>query len=152
MKRTIAMLALAALVFPSSIQAQDRLRDRDLEGTTWKMVFDLDNDRKKKEADNAFERIILSAVDGLMDEIDIYFEFGNRGDLSVWVAAFGEDEDQESSNWRISKDGFLEMGETDSFQHDDTVWKRYGDRLIPFERRRNGRLEREDAVYLKRVD
>lgn len=155
MKRLIFLLALVALfcpLFPQATQAQDRLRDRHLEGTRWKMVFDLDSDRKKKEADNAFERIVLSAVDGFMDEIDIHLEFGRRGALTVLVNVFGEEDEEETSHWRISDDGYLELGDSDSFQYDDTVWMRYGDRLIPFERKRNGRLEREDAIYLKRVD
>lgn len=155
MKRLISTLALVAMLAPlltPPAQAQDRLRDRHLEGTTWKMVFDIDNDRKKKEADNAFERIVLSAVDGFMDEIDIYFEFGRRGELTVLVNIFGDEDEEEPSHWRISDEGYLELGDTDSFQYDDTVWMRYGDRLIPFERKRNGRLEREDAIYLKRVD
>jgi hypothetical protein len=151
-KNIWAILAMTALLLPATSNAQDRLRERDLEGTTWKMVFDFDNDREKKEADNAFERIILSAVDGFMDEIDIYFEFGRRGNLTVWVNVFGDEDEEEGSDWRISSDGHLEMGETDSFQYDDTVWLRYGDRLIPFERKRGGRLERENSVYLKRVD
>lgn len=153
MKRISVTLLLAVLLLPSLAKAQDRLRDRHLEGTTWKLVFDLDNDREKKEADNAFERIILSAVDGFMDEIDIYFEFGRRGDMSVWVNIFGGEEEEEVSHWRINKDGQLELGDTDSFQSDnDTVWLRYGDRLVPFEKKRGGRLEREASIYLKRVD
>lgn len=151
-KHVLLLLAMTALLLPAPSHAQDRLRERDLEGTTWKMVFDLDNDREKKKADNAFERIILSAVDGFMDEIDIYFEFGRRGSLTVWVDVFGDEEEEEASDWRISGDGHLEMGDTDSFRYDDTVWLRYGDRLIPFERKRGGRLEREESVYLKRVD
>ncbi len=155
MKRsTLLMAALLALVtlYPSTSQAQDRLRTRDLEGTTWKMVFDIDNREAKEEADNPFARIVLSAVDGLLDEIDIYFEFSRKGHLSVWVGVFGEEEEDERSDWRINQDGQLEFGETDSFEVDDTVWLRYGDRLVPFERKRGGRLERQNAVYLKRVD
>ena len=152
MKKGIILGAIA-LFLAVSVQAQDRLREKDLEGTTWKMVFDLDNEREKAEADNAFERIILSAVDGLLDEIDVYFEFDRRGRLSIWVGAFGDDEEEEErSDWRITRDGYLELGDSDSFDSDDTIWMRDGDRLIPFERKRNGRLERESAIYMKLVD
>lgn len=152
MKHSFLILAFL-LMWPASSSAQDRLREKDLEGTTWKMVFDLDNEREKAEADNAFERIVLSAVDGLLDEIDVYFEFDRRGRMSIWVGAFGDDEEEEErSDWRITRDGYLELGDSDSFDSDDTVWMRDGDLLIPFERKRNGRLEREQAIYLKRVD
>lgn len=151
MKKGIILGAIALLLVVS-VQAQDRVREKDLEGTTWKMVFDLDNEQEREEADNAFERIILSAVDGLLDEIDIYFEFDRRGRMSIWVGAFGDSEEEELSDWRVTRDGYLELGDTDSFDTDDTVWKRDGDRLIPYERTRRGRLEREHAVYLKRVD
>lgn len=151
MKKGVILGAIA-LFLAVSVQAQDRVREKDLEGTTWKMVFDLDNEQEREEADNAFERIILSAVDGLLDEIDIYFEFDRRGRMSIWVGAFGDSEEEELSDWRVTRDGYLELGDTDSFDTDDTVWKRDGDRLIPYERTRRGRLEREHAVYLKRVD
>lgn len=151
MKKGIILGAIALLLVVS-VQAQDRIREKDLEGTTWKMVFDLDNEQEREEAGNAFERIILSAVDGLLDEIDIYFEFDRRGRMSIWVGAFGDSEEEELSDWRVTRDGYLELGDTDSFDTDDTVWKRDGDRLIPYERTRRGRLEREHAVYLKRVD
>ena len=148
-----AAFILAFLLFlPAASSAQDRIRTRDLEGTTWKMVFDIDNEHQKKEADNAFERIVLSAVDGLLDEIDVYFEFGKRGHLTVWVNVFGDEDEEERSDWYIDDDGRLVLGDTDSFDSDDTVWLRDGDRLIPFEKDRRGRLEREDAIYLKRID
>lgn len=147
------MLLTALLLVASSAMAQDRLRHRDLEGTTWKMVFDLDNKRTKAEADNAFERIVLSAVDGLLDEIDVYFTFDKRGRMTIQAGAFGVDEEEEErSEWFINDDGQLELGDSKSISYDDTVWLRYGDRLVPFERQRNGRLERENAIYLKRVD
>ena len=152
MKASIFILAFLFL-WPADSSAQDRVRERDLEGTTWKMVFDIDNEHERADADNAFERIILSAVDGLLDEIDVYFEFDRKGRMSIWVGAFGDDEEEEErSEWRITRDGYLELGDSDTFESDDTVWMRDGDLLIPFERKRSGRLERERAIYLKRVD
>lgn len=151
MKKGILLGALA-LVLATSVSAQDRIREKDLEGTTWKLIFDIDNEREKAEADNAFERIVLSAVDGLLDEIDVYFEFDRKGRMSIWIGAFGEEDEEERSDWRITRDGYLELGDTEDFTSDDTVWLRDGDRLIPYDRDRRGRLERESAVYLKRID
>jgi hypothetical protein len=151
MKPTLLLTAL--LLVASSALAQDRIRTRDLEGTTWKLVFDLDNERAKAEADNAFERIVLSAVDGLLDEISVHLTFEKRGQLTVMAGAFGEEEEEEErSDWYINEDGQLELGDSKSISYDDTVWLRYGDRLVPFERNDRGRLERENAVYLERVN
>ncbi|MDA0377847.1 MAG: hypothetical protein O3C45_00935 [Bacteroidetes bacterium] len=151
--KPVYLLLTLLLCCTSTAWAQDRLRARDLEGTTWKMVFDLDNKRPRAEADNAFERIVLSAVDGLLDEIDVYFTFDKRGRMTILAGAFGEeDEEEERSDWSINDDGQLVLGDTDAISYEDTVWLRYGDRLVPFERKRNGRLERGDAIYLKRID
>ena len=110
------------------------------------MVFDL-----KKEADSAFERIAMSAVDGFMDEINIQFEFQKNHVLIVDVNAFGEDEDQEKSTWSINDKGQLWLGDTDSFETDnDTVFMREGDRLVAFEMEK-GRLERKESIHLVRV-
>lgn len=151
MKSTLLLSAF--LLMASSVLAQDRIRTRDLEGTTWKMVFDLDNKQTKAEADNALERIVLNAVDGLLDEIDVTFTFEKRGRLTIMAGAFGNKEDEsEHSDWFINDNGQLELGDSKSISSDDTVWLRDGDRLVAFKRKRNGRLEREHAIYLKRVD
>ena len=143
--KSLSAIALAILLIVPASNAQDRVRERDLEGTVWKMEFNL-----KEEGDGAFERIILNAVDGLMDEIDIQLEFGKRGHLSVWVDAFSRDEDEEEGDWRINRDGQLVLGDADCFSSDDTVWMLDGDLLVPFEWEK-GRLERGDAISLRRI-
>ena len=148
----LGLLSLGLLLFAESTFAQNRVRARDLEGTTWKMVFDLDNEKTRAEADGAFGRIILSAVDGLLDEVNIYFTFEHRGRLFISVDAFGEDDDEERSDWEISADGSLMLGHSGSYGDEDTIWRRKGDLLIPYERNRKGKLERSDAIYLKRID
>ncbi len=144
MKRFLMILTLIGFT-ATTVQSQDRVRERDLVGTTWKMVFDLD-----EEADGAFERVILNAVDGLLDEIDIYFEFHDDNEMTVWAGAFGDEEEEEDGEWYINGRGQLFLDDTDHVDADDNVWMRDGDRLIPFERKR-GRLVRKDEVYLKRV-
>jgi len=144
MKR-FSLAALMLLISASSVLAQDRVRMRDVEDSVWKLEFDL-----KSDADNALERVFLNAVDGLMDEIDIYFEFRDRGRLDVHVSAFGDEEDGERSDWHINRRGQLILGDSDHFDSDDTIWMREGDRLVPYEEKR-GKLEREDSIYLKRV-
>jgi len=143
--KSLFAFALALLFLIPASNAQDRVRERDLEGTVWKMEFNL-----KEEGEGALERIILNAVDGIMDEIDIQIEFGKRGHLSVWVDAFSEDEEEEDGDWYINRDGQLVLGDTDSFSSDHNVWMFDGDRLVPFEEK-NGRLERGEAVSLRRI-
>ena len=145
MKNFLALLFLSAIVASTAV-AQQRVHPKDLEGSTWQLVFDLE-----KEADNAFERIALKAVTGFMDEIDIKFDFRKDRALRVRVNAFNEENDEEYSNWAINDEGQLSLGDTDSFDAEDTVFMRDGDLLIPFEYKR-GKLERKESIYLKRVD
>ena len=145
MKNFLALLFLSAIVASTAV-AQQRVHPKDLEGSTWQLVFDLE-----KEADNAFERIALKAVTGFMDEIDIQFDFRKDRALRVRVNAFNEENDEEYSNWAINDEGQLSLGDTDSFGAEDAVFMRDGDLLIPFEYKR-GKLERKESIYLKRVD
>ena len=145
MKNFLALLFLSAIVASTAV-AQQRVHPKDLEGSTWQLVFDLE-----KEADNAFERIAIKAVTGFMDEIDIQFDFRKDRALRVRVNAFNEENDEEYSNWAINDEGQLSLGDTDSFDAEDTVFMRDGDLLIPFEYKR-GKLERKESIYLKRVD
>ena len=65
MKRVLILLALIGTV-ASSVTAQDRVHEKDLVGTSWEMVFDLE-----EEGDNLFERMALSAVSGILDEVPL---------------------------------------------------------------------------------
>ena len=145
MKNFLALLFLSAIVASTAV-AQQRVHPKDLEGSTWQLVFDLE-----KEADNAFERIALKAVTGFMDEIDIQFDFRKDRALRVRVNAFNVENDEEYSNWAINDEGQLSLGDTDSFGAEYAVFMRDGDLLIPFEYKR-GKLERKESIYLKRVD
>jgi len=146
MKNFLALLVFA-VILASSAAAQQRVHPKDLEGSTWELVFDLE-----KEADNAIERIALKAVGGFMDEIKIQFDFRKDGALRVRANAFGvEDDDDEYSTWSVNDAGQLSLGETDSFESDDTMFMRDGDRLVPFEHKR-GKMVQKDSVYLVRVD
>jgi len=146
--KNIAVFLFLAVTLASSAIAQKRVHPKDVEGTTWQMVFDLD-----KEADNAIERIALKMAEGFMDEINIQFEFEKKNTLRVHVDAFGkhdEDED-EYSEWHINDEGQLTLGDTDSFESDDTVFMRDGDRLVAFEYER-GRHVLKESFYLVQVE
>jgi hypothetical protein len=144
--KTAILSLFWVVILASTATAQKRVHPKDIEGSTWQMVFDL-----KKEADNAIERIALSAVGGFMDEIDIKFDFREDGALRVRVEAFDEKDETEYSTWEINSDGQLSLGESDSFDSDETVFMRDGDQLVAFEQKR-GKLVRKDSIYLIRVD
>jgi len=138
-----------SIVTTGVLLAQSRIRESDLEGTTWKMVFDIEHEAKD-DADTAFERIILSAVDGLLDEIHVYFEFLEDNRMIVWVDAFGVEDEEEDSEWYVNRRGELIMGDADSVSADNTIWMRDGSRISAYKKKR-GRLKRSDEIYLKRV-
>ena len=146
MKKAFLVFALLAAFSATTCFGQSSVKPRDLRGT-WHLVFDID-----KEADSATERVILNAVDGFLDEIDIYMEFQRDQRLKVSVDAFG-DEEIEYAKWEINSDGELKLGDTDKFQSDDdTVWLIKGRRLVAFEYNERGKLHQKDSIYLERID
>jgi hypothetical protein len=146
MKNSIALLFLA-LMFATSATAQSRVHPKELRGTTWQVRFDLN-----KEADNAFERIAMKMAEGLMDEIKIEFEFMKDDRMRIHVEAFGEEDDEdEYTDWSVNEEGQLLIGDSESFEYDDTVFMRDGDRLIALEYER-GKLVEKEELYLVRVD
>ena len=148
MKRALFLFALIGILV-SSVSAQDRLREKDLEDTSWKLVIDLDS----KKGDNVFERMALAAAGSFMDEIDIQFDFFEDGDLRVSVVAFGNvDDEDEWTNWEINDDGNLLIGDGDHFDiDDDTVFRLVDGDLIAYEKEK-GRLVQKEEVYLARVE
>ncbi len=146
MKRVLCSLLLVLFVAAPPALAQSRVKAKDLTGT-WKLVIDLEVDRE--ESESALERIALNFADGIMDEIDIHFEFRDDQEVKVLVNAFGED-DVEYSSWEINDRGQLMIGESDHFDSDG-VWMWDGDVIRAYDKSGN-RLEAKENVYLKRID
>lgn len=141
----IPALLLVALLIPATAGAQPRVQERDLDGT-WRMVFDL-----KGEGETAGERVLLNAIDGLMAEIDIRFEFQQDGVLKVITSAFDEPEPEvEYGEWSLTEDGWLVLEESEAIEIDDALWTREGRRLVAYERE-GGTLEKKHGVYMVRV-
>ena len=147
MKSILLVLLALALCSASPARAQSRVSEADILGE-WRLVFDL-----KGEAETAAERVILNAVDGLLDEIEVLFTFKAGGDVKIVSRAFDDpDKDIEYSTWAINDDGQLMLGENEHVEmSDDTVWMRDGRRLVAMDRGDNGRYERKDAIYMERV-
>ena len=155
MKKLILIVPILFMAFFANAQNK-KVRESDLKGT-WKLVIDIDMDDIEDELedeDNVFARIVLKSVsglvDGILDEIDIYFEFQSDGRLRVMVDAFGEDE-VEYTDWYINKRGELVIEDTDSFNtDDDNYWMFNGDVLVAYDE--DGELDDDARVYLINVD
>ena len=143
--KTLLSLCLLIFLTTSLVNAQSRVRTKDLRGT-WKLEISLD-----EEAESATERVILNAVDGLLDEIDIYMEFRKNNELKVTVDVFGEEE-VEYSEWHINEAGELLIGDSEHFQTDDSVWMFVGDHLESFEYKNGKRINEDENVYLRKVN
>ena len=100
--------------------------------------------------ESSAERIILNAVDGLLDEIDIYMEFRKDNELKVTVDAFGEHE-IEYSKWQINDAGELSFSDSEHFKSEDSVWMFVGDHLESFEYKDGERIKEDENVLLRRV-
>lgn len=146
MTRTLLALCLAALL-PAAVSAQSRVHEKDLTGT-WKLVVDLQSEAQN--ADNPIARIALKAANGLMEEIDVRFEFQAQHRLKVVAKAFGEDADVEYTEWSVNDRGQLTFGDTKNVQAEDSIWMFHDGHLVPYEMQ-DGRLVRSDNVRIERL-
>ena len=137
-----AGFALSLFLVTASANGQSRVYEKDLAGE-WKLVVDLD-----KQGENALERIILNAVDGIMDEVDIRFQFLPKNQLQVSVSAMDSNVETEMSTWKINKDGQLVIDDTDKFSSDDD-WMMKDGRLYAYEME-DGKLVPDMGAYLER--
>ncbi len=147
MKSILLVLFASFLLNVSPALAQSRVTEADIVGE-WRLVFNVD-----EGAETAAERVILNAVDGLLDEIDVLFTFKAGGDVKIVSRAFDDpDKDIEYSTWEINGDGQLRLGENEHVEvDDDTVWMRDGSRLVAMDRGDDGRYELNEAIYMERM-
>ena len=154
--KTIQSFAIAALLlFGLSTQAQQKVTEDKLLGT-WKLVIDIEEELEQEadEEENPFARMMIQGVSGLvggiLENIDIYFDFQSDGEVKIMVNAFDEEE-VEYAQWSINRHGELIIediaNDKISFDDDD-VWMMEGKRLISFED--DG--TREENVYMVKVE
>ena len=144
--RTPLLILLACLFSLTAYEssAQSRVYDKDILGK-WKLVFELD-----KQGDNAFERIVMKAVDGFLDEIDIRFDFQKDHRVLITVSALGDEEETEESEWQINSSGQLLISDTDNFDSDD-VWMMKDGKLFAYDIEDGELVADEEGVYLERL-
>lgn len=154
MKRTIALF-ITALCLTVVVQAQ-KVQEKDIIGT-WKLVIDIEEemDEEAEDADTMLEEIFIKAVSGfvggIMDDIEIYFEFQRNNDVKITVNAYDETE-TETGSWFINKRGYLVIEDIDddnddfSISTDDDEWKLIDGILVSDEHEKNR------TVYMTKVD
>ena len=100
---------LLILVTLSASFGQNRVTENNVLGQ-WKMVIDMDDimdelDKEAEDSDNFLAETILSAVSGavqgIIEEFDIYIELKRGGSAIITVAAFGEEGEEEGTKWYI---------------------------------------------------
>lgn len=152
----VLRITLIALFFSGSISlpAQSKVSEDKLLGT-WKLVIDIEEELEEEadDEDNPFARMLIRGVSGLvegiMDNIDVYFDFQSDGEVKINVIAF-EEEETEYAKWYINRYGelIIEDVDNDNIQfNDDDVWMMDGRYLVSYD---DGELQ--ENVYMVKVE
>ena len=152
--KAVTILSLI-LLLGFSTQAQ-KVKEKDILGT-WKLVIDVEKelDDEADEAETLLEEVIIKSVSGLvsgiLENIDIYFEFQKDNELEITVKAYGEVE-RERGTWYINKRGYLVIEDIESdddrfnISADDDEWKLVDGLLVSDDD------DDDKNVYMTRVD
>ncbi|MEQ9468329.1 MAG: hypothetical protein RLN88_13025 [Ekhidna sp.] len=154
MKRTITLFtAVFCLTFLAQAQ---KVTEKDIIGT-WKLIIDVEEEMEEEaeDADNMLEEVFIKAISGfvggILDDIEIYFEFQSDNDVKITVNAYDETE-TETGTWYINKRGYLVIEDIDddrddfNISADDDEWKLIDGILVSDEHDDN------KSVYMTRVD
>lgn len=150
-----ALVFFATAILPNTADAQ-RLRDKDLVDTVWRMQIELGgkaNSEANGDGDggNAISRAALAMATSLISEVDIQFHFEENGELRIVTDPDVQVEtDVEYSAWSINEDGNLLMGDTDSFSTgSDTIWIQEDGRLVAHDL---DNPNMKASIWLERID
>lgn len=153
MKKTLLLLTAISIGLFSYGQ---KVKERDVIGT-WKLIIDIEKEMEEEaeEADTMLEEVFINAisgfVDGILDDIEIYFDFREDNELKITVNAYDETE-TEYGRWFINRRGYLEIEDIDddddrfNIDADDDEWKLIDGLLVSDEH------EDDRNVYMTRVD
>ena len=152
--KKIAFLFLAALLSSSLMNAQSKVKDRDVLGE-WKLHVDLQKEIQDKDSDlNFLEKALVGAVFGIvttaMNHVDIRFDFKRNNEVILKIHNKDEDKTEtEILKWFINKQGQLEIDDLDNdhvnVQHDG-AWMLLDKQLVAVE---YGKVKQ--AVYLEKM-
>ena len=152
--KKIVFLFLAALLSSSLMNAQSKVKDRDVLGE-WKLHVDLQKEIQDKDSDlNFLEKALVGAVSGIvttaMNHVDIRFDFKRNNEVILKIHNKDEDKTEtEILKWFINKQGQLEINDLDNdhvnVQHDG-AWMLLDKQLVAVE---YGKVKQ--AVYLEKM-
>ena len=131
-----------------------RVTEKDLMGT-WKLIIDIEEEMKEEaeDADSMLEEVFIKAISGfvggILEDIEIYFEFRKNNELKITVNAYDESE-TEYGRWYINKKGYLQIEDVDdndfNFDAKDDEWMFMDGILVTDEH------EDDRNVYMTKVD
>ena len=152
--KKIAFLFLGGLLSSSLMNAQSKVKDRDVLGE-WKLHLDLQKEIQDKDSDlNFLEKALVGAVSGIvttaMNHVDIRFDFKRNNEVILKIHNKDEDKTEtEILKWFINKQGQLEIDDLDNdhvnVQHDG-AWMLLDKQLVAVE---YGKVKQ--AVYLEKM-
>ncbi|MEM8893093.1 MAG: hypothetical protein AAGC88_00865 [Bacteroidota bacterium] len=158
MKRITSTLVMLSLFVVTTAHAQSKVKEKDVYGA-WVLKIEIKEETWEQELedqDNAIARAVIQGVsglvDGILEEIDIRFEFMDDNEVRVSTEAFGDD-DVEYTDWYINSQGELEIGDTDHWDdNDDTVWLMEDGLLIAYDRDGRTKVDDDARVYMVKID
>ncbi|MBV6643835.1 MAG: hypothetical protein KI790_00210 [Cyclobacteriaceae bacterium] len=151
-----SLLAAVALTLCSfSTTAQSKIKEKDIIGT-WKLYIAYEDEMEEEidEEESVLGKILLKSVsgfvEGLLDNIEIYFEFEENNRARITVSAFGSEE-IEYTEWRINRRGELILEDGGNVNvGDDDIWLLENGRLVAYDR--GGHDKDQDDIYMIRVN
>jgi len=157
MKKLIALTLMMSMSL--GLMAQKKVKEKDLIGE-WELVIDIDMkdiEEELEEEENWLAKSVAKSVSsfalGIVESINVEFEFRENGDVRIDVEVMGERE-VEYAEWYINKDGELIIeaeDERDQIKIDDIDVFMMKDRnLVAYEKGRRGKLYEKEEIYLKR--
>lgn len=152
--KKIVLLCMVALLSSSFVNAQAKVKNRDVLGE-WKLHIDLQKEIQDKDSDlNFLEKAIVGAVSGIvstaMNHVDIRFDFKRNHEVLLKIHNKEEDTTEtETLKWFINNQGQLEIDDIDNdhvnVQHDG-AWMLLDKQLVAIE---DGKVKQ--AVYLEKM-
>ncbi len=152
--KKIVLLCMVALLSSSFVNAQSKVKDRDVLGE-WKLHIDLQKEIQDKDSDlNFLEKALVGAVSGIvttaMNHVDIRFDFKRNNEVLLKIHNKEEDTTEtETLKWFINNQGQLEIDDIDNdhvnVRHDG-AWMILDKQLVAVE---DGKVKQ--AVYLEKM-
>ena len=155
--KILSLTLFLVVGFMLSLMAQNQLNEDDLEGQ-WKLVIDLTEEHFEEEWDEEsalgrfIARTVTDFVENIMEEVDIRFEFLSNHRLRVTAEIF-DDREVEYTDWYITRDSELKIGDSEHFKNDDDddIWLMEDGVLVSYEKKWDDDLH-YNHVYLIKLD